>query len=360
MLKVDFIIFGQGLAGTSLAHSLDLKGKSYVIIDNCSKETSSFAAAGICHPISFKRLLLSWKSNLLIPYAEDFYSKIEGTLKTSLYKKHNLYRVFSSVEEQNNWLSKMNDVPYKNYISSSNNELIDSPVLSPYGYGKVSRASRLDVSKYILESRKLFIEKESLQIEDFDFSLIEQKKASFKYKNISCKHFVFCEGQHFINNPFFNYLPSKPSKGETIVIESAEFPALLITKGCFVYPLTKNTFLVGSTYNHEDLSFECTEGGKNELINKLRNIGDFNFKIIHQKAGVRPTTYDRRPVVGNHPEIKNMHILNGLGSKGVMLSPFYSNQLIEHIYDKKAIDSQADVSRYSKKHYHKSTIHYNY
>ena len=353
MQQVDFIIFGQGLAGTGLAHTLDLKGKSYVIIDNCSEETSSFAAAGISHPISFKRLLLSWKSNLLIPYAEEFYSKIENLLNTSLYKKHSLFRVFSSIEEQNNWLSKMNDEPYKSYLSSSKNELLDSPILHPYDYGKVNSAGRLDVAKYILESRKLFIKKKCLQIEDFDYSLIKQKNTFFNYKNILCSHVVFCEGQQFINNPFFNYLPSKPSKGELIVIESDEFPALLINKGCFVYPLTKNTFLVGATYNHDDLSFKCTEDGKNELLNKLRNIGDFNFKIIQHKAGVRPTTYDRRPIVGCHPEVKNMHILNGLGSKGVMLSPYFSNELIENIYVNKAMDSEANVSRYSKKHYHK-------
>ena len=354
MPKVDFIIFGQGLAGTSLAHSLDLKGRSYTIVDNCSKETSSFAAAGIYHPISFKRLLLSWKSDLLIPYAEDFYSKIEIILKTSLLKKHSLYRVFSSLEEQNNWLSKMNDLPYKNYLSSSNNELIDSPIRYPYDYGKVTSAGRLDVSKYILESRKLFSIKNCLQIENFNYSSLKQIKGGFNYKNITSSHVVFCEGQNFTNNPFFNYLPSKPSKGETLIIECNEFPNLLINKGCFVYPLSKNTFLIGSTYNHEDLSFDCTEEGKNELLKKLKNIGNFNFKILQQKAGVRPTAYDRRPVVGNHPEIKNMHILNGMGSKGVMLSPYFSNQIIENIDSKIAIDNEADVNRYSKKHYLKT------
>jgi len=46
-----------------------------------------------------------------------------------------------------------------------------------------------------------------------------------------------------------------------------------------------------------------------------------------------------------------MHILNGLGSKGVMFAPYFSNQLIANIYKGKEIDSDAYVGRYSKKYF---------
>ena len=78
-----------------------------------------------------------------------------------------------------------------------------------------------------------------------------------------------------VENPFFNYLPSKPSKGETIVIECDQFPELLINRGCFVYPLSKNNFLVGATYKHNDLSYQSSKESREELISKLMNIGDF-------------------------------------------------------------------------------------
>jgi glycine/D-amino acid oxidase-like deaminating enzyme len=38
-------------------------------------------------------------------------------------------------------------------------------------------------------------------------------------------------------------------------------------------------------------------------------------------AGVRPTVKDRRPLVGTHAEYSAIHILNGLGTRGVMLGP---------------------------------------
>ena len=102
---------------------------------------------------------MPWKSNLLIPFAEDFYKKIELNLNTKFLKKHSLFRIFSSIEEQNNWYSKIDEPNFKNYISESNKELNNNSINFPYGYGKVSSAGRLNVSKYLLESRAHFIEK---------------------------------------------------------------------------------------------------------------------------------------------------------------------------------------------------------
>ena len=155
----------------------------------------------------------------------------------------------------------------------------------------------------------------------------------------------------YINNPFFNYLPHNFCKGEIIIVESPDFPNKLINKGCFVYPLGKHRFIVGSSYNHQNLDYKCTVDGKNELLKKVATLGDFEFKIIDQKAGVRPTTKDRRPLIGKHPTFENMYIFNGLGSKGVMLAPFLSAQLIDSILTGSTIDPEADISRYTQKHF---------
>ena len=48
-------------------------------------------------------------------------------------------------------------------------------------------------------------------------------------------------------------------------------------------------------------------------------------------AGVRPTVKDRRPLVGTHSGLNSIHILNGLGTRGVMLGPYLANQLFQQI-----------------------------
>ena len=348
MKKVDFIIVGQGLAGTTLAHSIEKKSGSFVIIDNCTKTTSSFAAAGIFHPFSFKRLLLSWKASIFLPTAISFYNSIENKLGEKLFSNHSLYRVFSSIEEQNNWSLKQTISPYSNFMGEniSKDDLFNK-IIRPFGVGKVEHAGRLDVTKYVNESRNYFKNKGAFLNSAFNYENVIQKNNSIIYKNWLASSIIFCEGPKYTQNPFFNYLPHNPCKGEIIIIESAELPNKLINKGCFIYPLGNKRFIVGSTYNHRELNYNCSESGKNELLKKLSSLGDFKYKIIDQKAGVRPTTKDRRPLIGEHPCLNNMYIFNGLGSKGVMMAPFLSIQLINSILNDAEIDPEANISRYA-------------
>ena len=57
---------------------------------------------------------------------------------------------------------------------------------------------------------------------------------------------------------------------------------------------------------------------------------------------------ERRPFVGLHPKFSNIGILNGMGTKGVMLAPYFSNHFIEHLLDGKALDKEVDVRRFLK------------
>ena len=63
-------------------------------------------------------------------------------------------------------------------------------------------------------------------------------------------------------------------------------------------------------------------------------------------AGVRPTVSDRRPLLGTHPSQKNAHIFNGLGTKGVMIAPYYSAHLINHLIDGVELEKEVDIGRF--------------
>jgi glycine/D-amino acid oxidase-like deaminating enzyme len=66
-----------------------------------------------------------------------------------------------------------------------------------------------------------------------------------------------------------------------------------------------------------------TEDGKQELIDRIKEIITCDFEIKHHFAGVRPTVKDRRPLVGTYKDNSSIHLLNGLGL-GVMLGPWQS------------------------------------
>nr|MBX2815191.1 FAD-dependent oxidoreductase [Saprospiraceae bacterium] len=60
------------------------------------------------------------------------------------------------------------------------------------------------------------------------------------------------------------------------------------------------------------------------------------FKLFKNKplqktflTGVRPTTPDRRPFLGQSSDQPGLFILNGLGTKGLSLAPYLSKVLIQ-------------------------------
>ena len=357
MCKVDFIIVGQGLAGTVLALTLSNHSKSFVIIDNNSPTASSFAAAGISHPISFKRLILSWQAEKLIPFSKKFYQETYRLIKELTFKEQEMIRFFSSFEEQNNWMIKAADDRFAKFLKRSTSSFKSYNINEPFGNGKVSQASRLNVSRFVRLTRNYFISQNKLINHSFEYDKLSISKSSCQYQNITAKKIIFCEGPSVKTNPFFNYLPFGLNKGVVLTISTKELPKKLLSKGCFVVPTeNENEYIVGSTYDHKNLSLEDQKSGKEELLTKLSQLGTFKYKVISQKSGIRPSTIDRRPIIGEHPLIKNMYLFNGLGSKGVMLAPFYANQLINSIEHNDKIEKEVSINRFNKTYLSKNKI----
>ena len=76
----DYLLVGQGLSGSNLAWQLHFNNLTFDIIDNGGLTSSSRVAGGVVNPMSFKRLILSWKAQELVTYAQSFYSKIESQI----------------------------------------------------------------------------------------------------------------------------------------------------------------------------------------------------------------------------------------------------------------------------------------
>jgi glycine/D-amino acid oxidase-like deaminating enzyme len=105
---------------------------------------------------------------------------------------------------------------------------------------------------------------------------------------------------------------------------------------------------VGATYEWNDLTENPSEQGKTFLIEKLNDILNSEYEIINHEANIRPTTKDRKAIVGEHYDHKNMFILNGLGTKGVMHAPYLAKQLLAHINLGSDIEKEINIKRFQK------------
>ena len=106
-------------------------------------------------------------------------------------------------------------------------------------------------------------------------------------------------------------MPLDGTKGELFIIKASDLNLKdIINTSVFILPLGNDLFKVGATYNWQDKTDEPTEEGRKELITRIKEILQCDFQIISHFAGVRPTVKDRKPLIGNHDEFKNLYILN--------------------------------------------------
>ena len=327
-MMLDYIVVGFGLAGLSFSEQLQNSGKSFVVISEEDK-SSSVVAGGMYNPVILKRFTSPWNAVSQLEYAIPFYQKMEDRLDIQVNNPFPVLRVFNAVEEQNNWL-----------IASDND------------FGVVEKAGRIQVAKLLSAYKSELLKKDSYQNLAFDFGALSVSDDCIVYKGIKAKKIVFCEGYGMKSNPYFDYLPLNGTKGEVLIIKAEKLNLDSIVKsGVFLIPLEEaDCYLVGATYHWTDKSWDATEDAKLELVTKLDTLINCDYQIIDQLAGIRPTVKDRRPLVGRHPKHKNMFVLNGLGTRGVMVAPMVGDQLLDYIENNIALDDEIDIERFSSEY----------
>ena len=109
-LNIDFIIVGQGLAGTVLAYSLLKYSAKILIIDRGLDKGASKSAAGIFNPITGRQMRKTWKAEELFQSIPSFYGEIEEKLNQKLLYPMPVLRMFDSQKQINDWYRK-GDIP---------------------------------------------------------------------------------------------------------------------------------------------------------------------------------------------------------------------------------------------------------
>ena len=345
-MNIDYIIVGLGLAGLAFAEELENNNKSFIVFEDNS-QNSSLVAGGMYNPIILKRFTPVWNAIEQLEIALPFYLRLENKLNKKYDYGVDVYRIFKSVEEQNNW-----------FVAS------DKPLLSPYmdvnivhknykgikadfGFGKLTKTGRIDTNELLKDYRSYLFHNKLLKNERFDYESIINSDNGISYKGISASKIVFCEGFGLKKNPFFNYLPMQEAKGELLIIKAPNLNIdFLIKAAVFVMPLGNDLYKVGATFNWKDKTTIPSEEGKQELISKLESFITVPYEIVDHVAGIRPTVKDRRPLIGKHPEYLNMAILNGLGTRGVMIAPMAAKELYNHLENKADLNKEITIARF--------------
>lgn len=346
---LDYLIVGQGLAGTCLAHQLIKENKTFKVIDAITN-SASFICSGMFNPVVLKRFTPVWNAQLEIDKLLKEFSELETLLGISIIRKSNLFRILANEDEVKTWQKK--SVRNENLIPFLDTQIYPSSypfIQADFGFGRVKQAGRILVTELLQEFRKYLIENKQLIDEFFNFSELNYNNSQIEYKGVQASKIVFCDGYALKKNPFFNYLPMEGLKGETMLIYAEELEITDIIKSkVFIMPTEqKNYYYVGATYYYRTVDDVVSEEGREELIENLNKFLKTEYKIVKQYAGIRPTVVDRRPLLGNHPQYPNIYLLNGLGSRGVMLAPTMAEELYNYMENKEELQAEVDIKRFN-------------
>lgn len=347
MKKFDYIVVGQGLAGSVLIFNLIKRGKSICLVDKKNLSASSLVAPGAYNPLVLKRFTPCWKVEEQLPQLYDFLSDFESQYNCKIHKPLKLWRKFQSVQEQNLWLEKSEKKRLQPFMNTS---FIANPYASikaPFGFGEVNDAGRVFLPKMINTLRLDLEQNHRVLDEVFHFPDLHLFDNGVKYKDVIADKIVFCEGHRMSENPHFSYLPLMRTKGEllTVRLKTLQMEELL-KSSISVLPLGNDLYKVAATFNWEDKDELCTAEAREELLTKLETLVDEKPEVVCHEAGLRPTVKDRRALLGVHPTRSSMFLFNGLGTRGLLLAPCLSLQLIEFMESNKALDDEVDIKRF--------------
>lgn len=349
MKKADYIIVGLGLAGIAFCEQLEQAGKTFVVFDS-GQDGASRVAGGLYNPVILKRYTLPWKAVEQFDLAMPYYKGLEKKLDVSLMRQMPVCKVFSSVEDQNNWFAASDKPSLERFVSPKILPNTNQFINAPNDFGEVLETGRVAIKKLQKTYKEYLESKDAFVNTSFIYSNITLKECSVVYDDYEASKIVFAEGYGIKQNPYFKALPLVGNKGEYIIIKAPDLQLSQALKtSFFIVPLGEDLYKVGATFNWADKDCDPSIVAREELIEKLATLITCSYEIVDQEVGIRPTTGDRRALLGVHPKFAQLALLNGLGTRGVMASPLLAKYLYEHLEEGKALPEEIDVMRFPKK-----------
>lgn len=350
--KQHMLVLGGGLAGSFMACRMLQAGQEVTMIDDRHPASASRVAAGLYNVITGRFGAKSWMADKLLEEISEMVNDpfFEGVAQF-IHPIH-IYRPFKSIEDYNLWTGKSVEPSYQHLVQFEERPLLPELIENPLGgirilpCGWVNISGLIDFLHAIIQQRGGKIHYEEIPYEKIDLA---KQIYSLERQSIKFDHLICCEGYRIRQNPWFQAIPVQPNKGEILEIHAPGLKELpfVITKKIYLVPGGDDKWIVGSTYKNHFDSPGPTEEGKEEILEHLNLVLKVPFKVIGHKAGIRPTSPNRRPILGSHPDWACLHTLTGFGTKGMLAAPWSSKLLTAHILGQEPdIPDEVKISRF--------------
>jgi glycine/D-amino acid oxidase-like deaminating enzyme len=379
--EFDYVIIGAGIAGCSLAYFLGKYSKSILLIDRNSQVAfgASGAAGAFLSPLlgkpnDFKDLI----TKSLI-FSTNFYKN----LGEELINNCGVCRIPKNEEDADKFES------YKPYMD--------------FEYTSMNDGYFFEIGSQVTPS--LICEKLTKNIEkklSYNVGKLEQKENSIWIINdeIYAKNIILTTGAD-VKHIKEEYFDIRGVWGQKIDVSTTTQTNINYHKECSVSKASKientNLFKVSIGATHHKFNCDknicnycietaninaCSRCYNDSIINndsaKLIALANDiikleNVEVIDVKIGARASSNDYFPMLGKlvdskksiekYPHllngthiknsmletINNLYVINGVGGRGFVLSPYLANELVEYIINNKEIEDNLTTHRLFKR-----------
>jgi len=347
---IDTLIIGQGLAGSLLAWELTHRGERILVVDDEHASASSTAAAGLINPVTGQRIVKTVGVDDYLPVARKRYRSLEAIFDRELLFEIPMWRIVRNEKERTVWQKRKQDAEYDAYLGEwLETWQVQPPFIAPKGGFEQTHTGYLDTNALLEGMREYLLETGRYRPQHIDYTMIELDNESVRFDGLTCKRAIFCEGYKAMHNPWFNWLPFTPAKGEILSLRFEQpLPKVMINAGRWLMPRANGEHKLGATYEHEQLDELTTDAARLTLLNALPTIvaDPEPYNVTGHQAGVRPATTDRQPFLGLHPQWPQLGIFNGFGSKGSLLIPWHAETFADALLCDSALPIECDIRRH--------------
>lgn len=348
-MNTDYLIVGQGLAGSLLSWFLMQEGATVAVLDNGNPAASSRIAAGICDPITGQRMVKTWNAATFIPYAEATYQELEAFFQDQFYHRMNIFKMFVSPKQKTTWESRLEEPGFLDFHTKGEVEYWPENIYNnPYGGVELKGSGYLDTAHWLSTYRNWLKDRDGLIEADLDLQDLSFANGQVHWKDqVNAQKVIFCEGHRGADNPYFHFLPFQRVKGELFTLK---IPGLesdkIINRGSWLLPLGEGYFRAGATYEWHAMDEKPSNEGYRQLVEKVQKMVHLDFEVVDHVAGIRPALLTTKPVAGLLPDLPEIGVFNGLGSKGVTQGPYLIHNFARYLAGKEELHEDINIVQF--------------
>ncbi len=343
-MQVDFLIVGQGLAGSLLAKAVLRRGRKIHVVDDRWKSASSQVAAGLMTPLTGRRFTLTKD------YPELFAAARSRLSELGVFRPTEVYRMFVDEDQRDKGLKRTacsGCQPFIARVTSARGEL-DATLTDEFG-GALMNGAWVDLPKLLSEVRSELVAAGSLTEATFDPDDVTTSTEGVVWREVHADAIVYCDGYKSAQRGPFKYLPWQPAKGEALTLRaSVEDRPFILNREGWALPLGQGVWRTGTNWQWDQLDEIPTEPQKEKLIRRFRGYftQDVQVEVDSHIAGVRPCTSDNHPFMGTHPRQARTHLFGGLGPRGTVWAPLMADEMTDYLCEGKTLRKECDLARF--------------